>query len=1122
MLFSFRAMKMWCRLSSRSSCHLPKRWLSRGGRRLCPHRRLFFTLRAWAAPRSTPFRSICRRHGPNGQAHRTGFLRTLKRLKNAAHTSVRPSGPSTLSTSMLEISTSPAGTLVACECMSSLTQLRGGVPSSEHQDSIQVMVRTDGDGDGAVDKTHGVFTDVQFASKFLDLNRSCFLQVYCISLCEDLWQKQDTSSKLVPLVPLPGVDEMKIWRGWEFEKQEMQRLSKEKRKRTGSDMPTALQLPRAKKARGGGPAQPGLRAGDAEPQQPSEGVEDQQHADMNEQVHGYAEAEAEVDADESQGHDEDEDEQQGDWFQDAASHQSCSSRDPEDFDEDDQRESEDDGGGVGAIPLSDASPEAADVRLAGLGDELWDEMQRDFADADALGAHGAAPRTAPALARGSADVFELPGQGRPLGFLTTWLQAQFDFADQGARLGVTVLKEQETQMLARLYIVLFRKDKFSRETVATFKRSVEAVMEFVEANYPPKPLMELMLAPESPLLQELLAAKNAKKSQAPVCRDAASVWGQKWRQQAAEVRQSLGLHPASRPWTGMPGLKASEIPAIERERELLDIAVAAHLGGGEAVQEVQANMRHMTDEEQAAHMKLLCRTLFTDVSQNPARRAQSNQQGRGRCLTTSSRWYSHGQARMVTAFEFFRFQGHDLRVKIPDSVSQNQAAELDAAAAAVTPKEELEEAGDNGESSLCWQLVPAVDGSTPTEPKSKKRKQDGVRFVQLTAYMLPRSTVVLMPTCFRCCDCCLSIRPEYPLETHQTAYTLRAGYAPDPKFADEFDMSLKVLIAKEENGELRAFFNPLAHVFTASCFGYRISQSFLALTASEYGALLKRQPEQIGKDPVSVPFKSPGETSKYILMDMADLRHEQIAGLRQIEVYSDHSTELQQSSLTPSGQLHREQGGHVFNRMVAASWEKRPPEIRPTATKPETLAQLQRLHNEADQKEKELANQKKQIAPVKVEDDDDQQPGSGPVRQLGIDLGNVSDLNEKAPKKRVTGKAGSSDPKPQPIQSAPAPAVKSDSHRPTLSAACPEQTGVKQEVDAGSSVGKTTAKSRQIAKLDDDMQVVAKKHLAVTPTGQINSLEGLVPGAFLLWDADRKPLMNVLNGVGWGAGTLMP
>ncbi|CAE7229924.1 unnamed protein product, partial [Symbiodinium sp. KB8] len=361
-----------------------------------------------------------------------------------------------------------------------------GVPSSEHQDSIQVMVRTD--VDGAVDKTHGVFTDVQFASKFLDLNRSCFLQVYCISLCEDLWQKQDTSSKLVPLVPLPGLHEMKIWRGWEFEKQEMQRLSKEKRKRTASDMPLALGLPRAKKARGGGPAQPGLPAGDAEPQQPSEGVDDQQYADINEHVHGYARyAEGEVDADEGHGHDEDEDEHQGDWLQDVASHHSCSSRDPEDFDEDDQCESEDDGAGVGPVPGADVAPEAADVHLAGVGDELWDEIQRDFADADALGADGVEARAAPALARGVGDVFELPGQA-------LWVQGS------------------ESQL--RLYIVLFRKDKFSRETVATFKRTVEAIMQYVEANFPPKPLTELMLAPESPLLQELLAAQNAKKSQA--------------------------------------------------------------------------------------------------------------------------------------------------------------------------------------------------------------------------------------------------------------------------------------------------------------------------------------------------------------------------------------------------------------------------------------------------------------------------------------------------------------------------------------------------------------------------------------------------------------------------------
>ena len=37
-------------------------------------------------------------------------------------------------------------------------------------------------------------------------------------------------------------------------------------------------------------------------------------------------------------------------------------------------------------------------------------------------------------------------------------------------------------------------------------------MAYVEGNYPPKPLMELMLAPESPLLKEQLSVKTAEVS----------------------------------------------------------------------------------------------------------------------------------------------------------------------------------------------------------------------------------------------------------------------------------------------------------------------------------------------------------------------------------------------------------------------------------------------------------------------------------------------------------------------------------------------------------------------------------------------------------------------------------
>ena len=184
----------------------------------------------------------------------------------------------------------------------------------------------------------------------------------------------------------------------------------------------------------------------------------------------------------------------------------------------------------------------------------------------------------------------------------------------------------------------------------------------------------------------------------------------------------------------------------------------------------------------------------------------------------------------------------------------------------------------------------------------------------------------------------------------------------------------------------------------------------------------------------------------------------------------------------------------------------------PRPNRPENLLQLRKKHEEAEAQEKEAAKRKQALVPVvKVEDGDEPGNGAAPIRQLGIDPG-VSDLNKKAPKRRVAGKTCASEMKQEPSQ--PSKLVKAEP-RPCFPRTARIQKGKVMQHPVSA---KQPPKADRLPSSIDDMQIVAKKHISLTPTGQINSLEGLVSEAFLVWDADRKPLANVINGAGWEPG----
>ena len=400
-------------------------------------------------------------------------------------------------------------------------------------------------------------------------------------------------------------------------------------------------------------------------------------------------------------------------------------------------------------------------------------------------------------------------------------------------------------------------------------------------------------------------------------------------------------------------------------------------------------------------------------------------------------------------------------------------------------------------------------------------------FIDVKYYKKPMSPTVLQPTCVTCCDCCFGIRPEYYLEVHQAAYLAKAGFVSDPTFHIEFDESLKVIKVKAAHGQLRPYFNPLAHVFTGSAFGYRISQAYLCLTVEEYGSLLKHQPEHIHKVPVSLPFKGPNELSKYVLIDMAELKHSQIAGYRTVEIYSDHKTSLEQSSLTPDSQLHRNQGPHLFSHLVSSVWQSRPKEVRPTAVRPSTLSDLRELHRQQEELEKELAaaapakasSSQSKPQPIKIEIDDEKnadEMAAIQVQAIGISLEAASGGLKKPPAVRARRKAS---PATMALQDAAPEAKKPEVKKeptktPAVKAEPGQSSAAAEKGDQQSSVGKTSSRQRVLAALDDDMRMVAEKYFSLNPYTQPKSLEGLVPAAFIDTNADTKGLTNVINGVG--------
>lgn len=144
--------------------------------------------------------------------------------------------------------------------------------------------------------------------------------------------------------------------------------------------------------------------------------------------------------------------------------------------------------------------------------------------------------------------------------------------------------------------------------------------------------------------------------------------------QIADWLDELGLRQGEfqnlRLWTGMPGVKLTGVAHTARVLQILDCVTIQCLGGAKAARSI------LREADAANIIKARMEDVVVDLSQNPIRRAFSNDSGVAKCLTTSSVLYSYGRDRIILPLEKLFLQGHGPATKIPEAMSDRAIHEL--------------------------------------------------------------------------------------------------------------------------------------------------------------------------------------------------------------------------------------------------------------------------------------------------------------------------------------------------------------------------------------------------------------------------------------------------------------
>ena len=109
-----------------------------------------------------------------------------------------------------------------------------------------------------------------------------------------------------------------------------------------------------------------------------------------------------------------------------------------------------------------------------------------------------------------------------------------------------------------------------------------------------------------------------------------------WQRESASLRETLGVAPDVRPWTGRSSFKGRGLPRTARVLDLLDLFVM------QKCREKRVNFNN------AAGLAAVMQDQYIDVSQSLSRNSHTNKAGWNHALTTGSILYSFSRGQPAT------------------------------------------------------------------------------------------------------------------------------------------------------------------------------------------------------------------------------------------------------------------------------------------------------------------------------------------------------------------------------------------------------------------------------------------------------------------------------------------
>ena len=137
-----------------------------------------------------------------------------------------------------------------------------------------------------------------------------------------------------------------------------------------------------------------------------------------------------------------------------------------------------------------------------------------------------------------------------------------------------------------------------------------------------------------------------------------------WQRESASLRETLGVAPDVRPWTGRSSFKGRGLPRTARVLDLLDLFVM------QKCREKRVNFNN------AADLAAVMQDQYIDVSQSLSRNSHTNKAGWNHALTTGSILYSFSRDAVLTGREMLQLHGQPATLSLPCHLREGQISQL--------------------------------------------------------------------------------------------------------------------------------------------------------------------------------------------------------------------------------------------------------------------------------------------------------------------------------------------------------------------------------------------------------------------------------------------------------------